>query len=146
MVMKEINKYGSLGAGSQRAAWFTTLAGNSNRGGEFPVPDGGSEVENAKGAEERRVQRRQRSGGGGAEVVPSPDLLTVPGVGPKNLRKLVEKGFEGVAQLKQLYKDKVFLLCSTAFFKPRYVLVNIRSLCNCSGFLGFFFFRFGQPV
>lgn len=37
----------------------------------------------------------------------NPDLLTIPGVGPRNLRKLVDKGFDGVAQLKQLYKDKV---------------------------------------
>ncbi|XP_047958181.1 uncharacterized protein LOC125203782 [Salvia hispanica] len=39
-------------------------------------------------------------------VAGNPDLLTIPGVGPRNLRKLVDKGFDGVAQLKQLYKDK----------------------------------------
>lgn len=110
MVLKESNKYNSVSGGSHRAAWFTTLAGNPNKGGEFSVAEGGSDVENVKGAEEKRLQRRQRSGGGGAVVVGSPDLLTIPGVGPRNLRKLVEKGFEGVAQLKQLYKDKVCLL------------------------------------
>ncbi|KAL3651901.1 hypothetical protein CASFOL_004903 [Castilleja foliolosa] len=48
------------------------------------------------------MQRRPRSGGGGgAAVVGSPDLLAIHGVGPRNLRKLVEKGFEGVAQLKR---------------------------------------------
>lgn len=36
------------------------------------------------------------------------DLLTIPGVGPRNLRKLVDKGFAEVAQLKQLYRDKFF--------------------------------------
>ncbi|CAK9177534.1 unnamed protein product [Ilex paraguariensis] len=42
----------------------------------------------------------------------SPDLLTIPGVGPRNLRKLVEKGIGGVAELKQLYKDKFFGMSS----------------------------------
>lgn len=73
-----------------------------------------SDEENAKEVEEKKLPRRQRGGGGGGAVVAaSPDLLTIPGVGPRNLRKLVEKGFEGVAQLKQLYKDKVSLkICS----------------------------------
>ncbi|KAL8160009.1 hypothetical protein V2J09_001546 [Rumex salicifolius] len=35
-----------------------------------------------------------------------PDLLSIPGVGPKNLRKLVDYGIGGVADLKQLYRDK----------------------------------------
>uniref|UniRef100_A0A2N9ESG6 DUF4216 domain-containing protein n=1 Tax=Fagus sylvatica TaxID=28930 RepID=A0A2N9ESG6_FAGSY len=32
--------------------------------------------------------------------------MEIPGVGPRNLRKLVEKGIGGVAELKQSYKDK----------------------------------------
>ncbi|KAL8459665.1 hypothetical protein ACS0TY_036960 [Phlomoides rotata] len=108
VVLKESNKYSSVGGGSYRAAWYSTLAVNSSKGGEFPVAEGGSDVENAKGAEEKKSPRRQRGGSGGAVVVASPDLLTIPGVGPRNLRKLVEKGFEGVAQLKQLYKDKFY--------------------------------------
>ncbi|KAE9614136.1 putative phosphotransferase with an alcohol group as acceptor [Lupinus albus] len=36
----------------------------------------------------------------------NPDLLAIPGVGPRNFRKLVQKGIAGVAELKQLYKDK----------------------------------------
>jgi hypothetical protein len=43
------------------------------------------------------------------------ELLTIPGVGPRNLRKLVDKGFDDVAQLKQLYRDKVcveLFMCS----------------------------------
>ncbi|KAL2467607.1 P-loop containing nucleoside triphosphate hydrolase superfamily protein [Forsythia ovata] len=55
--------------------------------------------------EERQVRVQRR---GGRAVVEDPNLLTIPGVGPRNLRKLVEKGFEGVAQLKQLYRDKFF--------------------------------------
>ncbi|EYU28229.1 hypothetical protein ABFS82_14G319600 [Erythranthe guttata] len=111
VVSKDTNKYATLGVGvgSHRAAWFTTLAGNSSKCCELPASEEGeNDVENVKGAEDRRVQRRQRSGGAATLLVGSPDLLTVPGVGPKNLRKLVEKGFEEVAQLKQLYKDKFF--------------------------------------
>ena len=36
-----------------------------------------------------------------------PDLLTVPGIGPRNLEKLVAKGIGKVSELKQLYMDKV---------------------------------------
>ncbi|KAH7285865.1 hypothetical protein KP509_33G049300 [Ceratopteris richardii] len=35
-----------------------------------------------------------------------PDLLTIPGIGPRNLEKLLAKGIGGVAELKQLYLDK----------------------------------------
>ncbi|KAL7156121.1 hypothetical protein ABFS83_03G121400 [Erythranthe nasuta] len=110
VVFKESN-YGSVG--TPYRAWFCTLAGNSDKvSGELSTE---SEVvddaENAKA----RVQRRQRSGssgGGGGSGGPmaaeTPDLLTIPGVGPRNLRKLVKKGFEGVAQLKQLYKEKFY--------------------------------------
>jgi hypothetical protein len=37
----------------------------------------------------------------------SGELLAIPKVGLRNLRKLENKGFNGVAQLKQLYRDKV---------------------------------------
>ncbi|KAG6406932.1 hypothetical protein SASPL_134549 [Salvia splendens] len=95
VVLKESSRHSGLGGGSHRAAWFATLAGNPSKGGEFAL------------SEEKRLQRR-KNGGSGAVVPGSPDLLTIPGVGPRNSRKLVEKGFEGVAQLKQLYKDKFF--------------------------------------
>ncbi|KAK6116696.1 hypothetical protein DH2020_049578 [Rehmannia glutinosa] len=99
VVFKESNNYGSMSGPSR--AWFGTHASNSDKGGgELLTEDDGENVK-------AKVQRRQRSGGGAAEVG-SPDLLTIPGVGPRNLRKLVEKGFEGVAQLKQFYKDKFF--------------------------------------
>ncbi|KAA8538656.1 hypothetical protein F0562_028264 [Nyssa sinensis] len=67
------------------------------------------------GSEEkpRRLHRRQKgssnsSGVGVAALPGNPDLLTIPGVGPRNLKKLVEKGIGGVGELKQLYKDKFF--------------------------------------
>ncbi|KAL0917694.1 hypothetical protein M5K25_012774 [Dendrobium thyrsiflorum] len=53
-------------------------------------------------------QRRQRSGSSGDTLVASVDLLSIPGVGPRNLRKLVDKGFRGVDELKQFYKDKYY--------------------------------------
>ncbi|WVZ01309.1 hypothetical protein V8G54_027378 [Vigna mungo] len=56
-----------------------------------------------------RLNRRQK--GPTTSSSPSssnPDLLAIPGVGPRNFRKLVQKGIAGVAQLKQLYKDKFF--------------------------------------
>lgn len=52
-----------------------------------------------------KLNRRQKSGGGGG-LAGNPDLLTIPGVGPRNLRKLVDNGIGAVAELKQLYKDK----------------------------------------
>lgn len=63
-------------------------------------------------ADERSIraaqpQRKQRSGSSGDTPVASVDLLSIPGVGPRNLRKLVDKGFRGVDELKQFYKDKV---------------------------------------
>lgn len=110
-VFKE-SKYGGVSA--PYVAWFSTCAGNSDNGGGEPSTD------NVKA----RAQRR-RCGGGA--VVGNPDLLTVPGVGPRNLRKLVEKGFEGVAQLKQLYKDKVRIeICIYTGFLCSYML----SICS----------------
>uniref|UniRef100_A0A0E0LJ30 Deoxynucleoside kinase domain-containing protein n=1 Tax=Oryza punctata TaxID=4537 RepID=A0A0E0LJ30_ORYPU len=35
------------------------------------------------------------------------ELLGIPGVGPRNLRKLVDGGFRDIARLKQLYRDMV---------------------------------------
>lgn len=56
----------------------------------------------AENSSSRAIHRRQK-----AVVAANADLLTIPGVGPRNLRKLVDKGFAEVAQLKQLYRDKV---------------------------------------
>ncbi|KAL6180345.1 hypothetical protein ACLB2K_047009 [Fragaria x ananassa] len=79
-------------------------------GGDKGLEDG--EVE--KSSEEKvskfssSTRRQRTSGGGGSVVAGNPDLLAIPGVGPRNLRKLVEKGIGGVAELKQLYRDKFF--------------------------------------
>ncbi|XP_008781551.2 uncharacterized protein LOC103701312 [Phoenix dactylifera] len=56
----------------------------------------------------RVVVGRQRGGGSDGTPVGNLELLMIPGVGPRNLRKLVDKGFSGVSQLKQLYRDKFF--------------------------------------
>ncbi|GAU22229.1 hypothetical protein TSUD_227650 [Trifolium subterraneum] len=50
-----------------------------------------------------RLNRRQKTPDSSSNP---PDLLAIPGVGPRNFRKLVQNGIQGVAQLKQLYKDK----------------------------------------
>lgn len=115
--------------GSQ-SAWFHTGSNaifaaadgleSSDKGlGESCAEDGGGEGEKSlteEKTEEKplRLHRRQKgssssasSSGGSSVMAESPDLLTIPGVGPRNLRKLVQKGIGGVAELKQLYKDKV---------------------------------------
>lgn len=57
-----------------------------------------------------RISRRNRSSANGnGEFVGNPDLLKIPGVGLRNQRKLVDNGIGDVAELKKLYKDKVFL-------------------------------------
>ncbi|KZV40887.1 P-loop containing nucleoside triphosphate hydrolases superfamily protein isoform 1 [Dorcoceras hygrometricum] len=105
VVMKEVCCR-NIGSQAHRVNRLTTLACNldgSNH--ELPVAagnDGDVETEIPKPS----VQRRR--GGGGIGVAGGPDLLAIPGVGPRNLRKLVDKGFEGVIQLKQLYKDKFY--------------------------------------
>ncbi|KAL5843485.1 hypothetical protein ACOSQ4_009443 [Xanthoceras sorbifolium] len=80
-------------------AWFHTVAAveGVKGGGE----SGNSNEEKPPG----KLNRRQKSSGGGGSPG-NPDLLTIPGVGPRNLRKLVDNGIGGVAELKQLYKDK----------------------------------------
>lgn len=70
-----------------------------------------SSVASGSGVKPVRLDRRQ----GGSSVVGNPDLLGIPGVGPRNSRKLVEKGFSGVTELKQLYKDKVDIPLSNLF-------------------------------
>lgn len=73
----------------------------------------GEEKVSFLGIGEREEKRRVRGGGSlNAPAARSLELLAIPGVGPRNLRKLVDKGFEGVDQLKQLYVDKVLNLNS----------------------------------
>ncbi|KAG2313143.1 hypothetical protein Bca4012_027719 [Brassica carinata] len=52
----------------------------------------------------RMSRRNRRSSNGSFEG--HPDLLKIPGVGPRNQRKLVDNGIGDVAELKKLYKDK----------------------------------------
>nr|XP_017178807.1 uncharacterized protein LOC103401315 isoform X2 [Malus domestica] len=77
---------------------FEGLGGGA---GENPEKGSGDEKPN-------RLSRRQRGSVDGGLLAGSPDLLAIPGVGPRNLKKLVQKGIGGVAELKQLYKDKFF--------------------------------------
>ncbi|XVF30051.1 hypothetical protein REPUB_Repub16aG0024100 [Reevesia pubescens] len=85
-----------------RPAWCHS-GGGVEEGEKFKGPIEGKEEE----AEEKPIRLNRRQKGSGV-LVGSPDLLTIPGVGPRNLRKLVDNGIQGVAELKQLYKDKFF--------------------------------------
>ncbi|CAN4119697.1 unnamed protein product [Withania somnifera] len=94
------------------AAWLGTASG-SEKGVLLTSGEEEKDSDNVSASEEipgsaTRLLRRQKGGGGEGVVQASPDLLTIPGVGPRNLRKLVQKGFMGVDQLKQLYRDKFF--------------------------------------
>ncbi|XP_041004407.1 uncharacterized protein LOC121249709 [Juglans microcarpa x Juglans regia] len=101
------------GRSGSRGAW--THAGSDGSGlvGSEKASECTDEGEPEKALEEKPIRlagggggRRQR--GSAALLVGNPDLLTIPGVGPRNLRKLVDKGIGGVAELKQLYRDKFF--------------------------------------
>lgn len=85
------------------------MEGTKNTEAGLGCEDGGGDAGREQGSEEKpqRLSRRQRGSSTGAALAGNPDLLTIPGVGPRNLRKLVEKGIAGVSELKQLYKDKV---------------------------------------
>ncbi|KAL5192882.1 Deoxycytidine kinase [Glycine soja] len=68
----------------------------------------GSLVDSKEKPFNSRLNRRQKGSTSSSPAPSNPDLLAIPGVGPRNFRKLVQKGIAGVAQLKQLYKDKFF--------------------------------------
>ncbi|XP_076895367.1 uncharacterized protein LOC143547970 [Bidens hawaiensis] len=100
-----------------RAAWFNTDKGvsvsavSSEGDSENNSENGGVEVDEKPVKFSSRQRGGSLSGGGGnlPLLLPgNPDLLTIPGVGPRNLRKLVENGIGGVAELKKIYKDKFF--------------------------------------
>jgi hypothetical protein len=93
-------RFGGGGGGARRGMLCSAEA--ARRGGDEETED---ERRVGRAAAERRLR-----GGSGNAAVGSVELLAIPGVGPRNLRKLVDKGFDGVAQLKQLYRDKVCLL------------------------------------
>ncbi|KAK3135495.1 hypothetical protein QOZ80_5BG0419670 [Eleusine coracana subsp. coracana] len=98
--------------GPRPPPWLRFGGGGARRGllcsAEAARRPGDEETDEERrgGAVGRAAAERRLRGGNAA--VGSVELLAIPGVGPRNLRKLVDKGFEGVAQLKQLYRDKFF--------------------------------------
>ncbi|XP_078441002.1 P-loop containing nucleoside triphosphate hydrolases superfamily protein [Wolffia australiana] len=123
-------KKARLPASSAAAAWSHGSVAGGRRGyrardpsKDFEKGEGLDSVDEGEGVEtvdlaeksdvstsscQRVHLRRQRSAFSGGVPVENVDLLTIPGVGPRNLRKLVDKGIGGVADLKQLYRDKFF--------------------------------------
>ncbi|XP_024962989.1 uncharacterized protein LOC112503152 [Cynara cardunculus var. scolymus] len=97
-----------------RVAWFHTSF--SDKGVSVSAMNSENNRDNHGGCSEEKAMkfnRRQRGSlGGGSNAPPllpgNPGLLTIPGVGPRNLKKLVENGIGGVAELKKIYKDKFF--------------------------------------
>lgn len=70
---------------------------------------GGMDIEkSASASEEKSARVHNRRSRDSSSLAGNPDLLTIPGVGPRNLRKLVEKGIAGLAELKRLYRHKVW--------------------------------------
>lgn len=98
-------------AGS-RSAWFHTASNKGLPASSSSAAAEGTDDLDRSEEKPQRLHRRQKGSGSavGEGVDGNPDLLTIPGVGPRNLRKLVGKGIAGVADLKQIYKDKVFCL------------------------------------
>nr|CAB3465157.1 unnamed protein product [Digitaria exilis] len=97
-------RFGGPGAGGARRGLLCSA--EAARRGEDAEAE---EAPRGGGSRAAAVERRMRGGSAAAAAVgTSVELLAIPGVGPRNLRKLVDNGFEGVAQLKQLYRDKFF--------------------------------------
>ncbi|XP_054813603.1 uncharacterized protein LOC129314253 [Prosopis cineraria] len=94
-------------------AWssLTSAVGEGTGSSEKCVSGDIGEVSSGSVASEEkslRLNRRPKDLSSFSDVPLNPDLLTIPGVGPRNLRKLVRKGIAGVVELKKLYKDKFF--------------------------------------
>eukprot|EP01018_Ginkgo_biloba_P004845 Gb_17080 [translate_table: standard] len=69
--------------------------------------DEGSSLKTNVGQVRLQNERRRRGTGVfGRQLQSAPDLLTIPGIGPRNMEKLVLKGIGRVAELKQIYRDK----------------------------------------
>lgn len=107
-----------LHGGPDGAQWASESLERRSCGGDSDGKEEGGEAEDEhESSSEGRpllLQRERRckgSGDGAAATADpmsgNPDLLIIPGVGPRNLRKLVDKGIGGVEILKQLYRDKV---------------------------------------
>ncbi|KAG2710155.1 hypothetical protein I3760_04G012800 [Carya illinoinensis] len=96
-----------------RAAWTHAGSDFSGLTGSEMLSESADGLEAEKESEEKSSRlssdgSRRRHMGSTALIIGNPDLLTIPGVGPRNLIKLVEKGIGGVAELKKLYRDKFF--------------------------------------
>ncbi|KAJ7982755.1 Deoxycytidine kinase [Quillaja saponaria] len=85
------------GRNGSRPSWLHTTTD-----GSFSMAAKCSE----KGSLSPSLNRRQKVSSTSGAIPANSDLLTIPGVGPRNLRKLLNKGIAGVSELKQLYKDK----------------------------------------
>lgn len=104
------------GAGARRGLLCSAEAASRRDAAEVDAEAEAEAEEGRRGGGSRvPSERRMRGGNAAAAVGTSVELLAIPGVGPRNLRKLVDNGFEGVAQLKQLYRDKVCLLVFSLF-------------------------------
>uniref|UniRef100_A0A7N0TQW6 Deoxynucleoside kinase domain-containing protein n=1 Tax=Kalanchoe fedtschenkoi TaxID=63787 RepID=A0A7N0TQW6_KALFE len=91
-----------------RKAWFCTASSEGEAVlGELSTDSSHDKLETKPPLKPHRRQRIANNQGTLGLPV-GPDLLTIPGIGPRNFRKLVENGIEGVAELKKLYKDKFF--------------------------------------
>ena len=83
-----------------------TLNGVSGAHSSLPSPSDVLPQAQTSGREKlvtSTTQRRRRP----PNPMPASDLLTVPGVGPRNLEKLMAKGIDQVSSLTQLYREKV---------------------------------------
>lgn len=99
--------FSSSSSGEGLKSSRVSVAGDNGGDGDGFACDNDGEGEKVLEEKGSKSSRRQKGLAGGGVLVGNPDLLTIPGVGPRNLKKLVEKGIAGVAELKQLYKDKV---------------------------------------
>jgi hypothetical protein len=87
--------------------------------------------DDAKEVDGGRISPERRQRGRGDAAAGSGELLAIPGVGPRNQRKLVDKGFDGVAQLKQLYRDKVCALsCSRLLILCCFCFISLGKIVS----------------
>lgn len=100
---------GSDGFGYLAAAAASDGTESSTEGLNDGGEENGREVEKGVPASlEKPVRVHNRRNRDSSVLAGNLDLLAIPGVGPRNLRKLVGKGIAGIAELKQLYRDKVY--------------------------------------
>eukprot|EP00252_Welwitschia_mirabilis_P002770 TRINITY_DN12751_c0_g1_i1.p1 TRINITY_DN12751_c0_g1~~TRINITY_DN12751_c0_g1_i1.p1 ORF type:complete len:556 (+),score=88.72 TRINITY_DN12751_c0_g1_i1:234-1901(+) len=80
---------------------------SNRKAGEGTEENGESKVEDVCEGEGTKAKVRVQRRRGTAVISPeSADLLSVPGIGLRNMQKLVEKGIGKLSDLKQLYRDR----------------------------------------